>query len=143
MRAVTDATKKRALPGRLAAGVLAALTLGAFYILQDYGPVSAVRRFHTALARKDLAAIQQVVEEPVKDESVQYLFSELAPKLQEGVQPQLARTDRQGDQDDVVVVYNLPEGSALAIVWIVDRRGSLWKINARLTAEALYRSVHS
>lgn len=137
----TPKSTKQRLPGLLAACILAVLTLGAFFILQDYGPDSAVRRFHEALRRGDPAELQQVVDEPISDQTVQYVCAFVKPLLQEGDQIQLARTDRQGDQDDVVVVYRRPNGQTLAIVWIVDRRASIWKINARLTAEALAESL--
>lgn len=132
---------KAKIPGSLTAAILAVVTLGAFAILQDYGPVSAVRRFHEAVAKGDAAALQQVVMEPVKDEDVQYLVQGISNELVNHVQPVLARTDRQGDQDDVVVTYNQPNGQTLAIVWIVDHRNSLWKINADQTATALRQSL--
>ena len=164
MSAKPIAARKK-LPGRLAAAVLAVITLVAFFILQDYGPVSAVRRFHEALRRSNLpavqqalasgdaaafiqrlgsgnaATIQQVSEEPVGDPSVQYMALHLSPLILQGIQPQLAKTEREGERDDVVVVYHLPNGEMLAIVWIVDRKGSIWKINAQETAEALYESL--
>ena len=133
---------KKSIPGLVTASILAVLTLGAFYILQEYGPVSAVRRFHMALARGDKASEQQVIDEPVKDESVQYLEKIVGGLIGQGVQPQLARMDSQGDQDDVAVVYHLPDGGTLAIIWIVERKKSIWKIDAHSTATALYQSLH-
>src|SRR5687767_10393182 len=39
--------------GWTASALLAVLTIAVFFVLQNYGPESAVRRFHDALLRRD------------------------------------------------------------------------------------------
>jgi hypothetical protein len=133
-------TKAR-VPTAVAAAVLATLTLTVFYVLQDYGPQSAVRRFYAAVATDNNAALQQVVDVRYDDPDVFYIKKFVLIFVAKGIQPQLARIDRQGDTVRVAVVYHLPNRETIAIVWIVDKKRHLWTINAALTAKALRDSL--
>ena len=132
---------KAKVPFGVAAVVLAVLTLAVFYVLQDYGPASAIRRFHAALATGDVAALQQVIDSPVKslvdDPQQKFLIGYVKQFVDHGIQPQVARMDRQPGSVRVAVVYTLQNHDRYAIVWIVDKKGPLWKINIKLTAAIL------
>jgi hypothetical protein len=124
----------------VSAGVLACLTILVFSVLHDYGPASAIRKFHAAIAANDLSDLQQVIDVPVTDDSVSYLANKwIRPLMARGIQPQVARQDRQQNAVRVAVVYKLPDGDQLAIIWIVDRDKRLWRINTRETASLLAR----
>ena len=123
---------KAKVPSAVAAVVLAVLTLAVFYVLQDYGPASAIRRFHVALAADNAPGVLQVIDSRLDDPNLAYIVEQIRPYLTQGP-PQVARIDRQQGRVRVAVVY----GNRFAVIWVVDKSGPLWKINTRLTAAVL------
>ena len=129
------------LPSVIAAAVLAVMTLAVFYILQDYGPASAIRRFHAALAKDDKAGELLVVDCPIGDPNLAFIINQIRPFVSRGIQPQVARMDRQPGSVRVAVVYTAQNHERYAIIWIVDKKGSLWKIDTKLTAAVLRNNL--
>jgi hypothetical protein len=122
----------------LPAIVLAAVTFGVFFALQDYGPEGAVRRFHESIRREDSKALQEVLQEPVaSDEAKQLVFSTRA--LLRNGPAGLLGTRRGGRNVQMLVTYRDPFGRAFPIVFFVDKRpGSRqWKISASKTNVAI------
>jgi hypothetical protein len=129
-------TKAR-VPSAVAAGVLAVLTLAVFYVLQDYGPASAIRRFDAALLSNDAAGVQQVIDSPIGDPDLALIVDRLRPYLTQSSSPEVARIDRQQGRVRIAVVYPLQNKDRFAMIWVVDKKGPLWKINTKLTAAVI------
>jgi len=117
--------------------VLSLLTLSVFYVLQDYGPESAIRRFHDAVVRGDGIELQRVTAEDIRSPSVILLARDVKNFLVDGTY-QLSRMERSQNQVQAAVVYRA-KGSAelFPMIWIVEKRGSVWKVNADKTLTIL------
>ena len=121
----------------LSAGILALLTLGVFYVLQDYGPESAIRKFHVAAAAGDAGALQSVTQQPVRTQEVQILAAKVRRLLGEGYRYQVLRMDRSPTQVRAAVVYTVGN-IELPEIWVVEKDGRSWKIDA-FTTEGIQR----
>lgn len=119
-----------------AAGVLAVVVLFVFFILQDYGPESAVRRFHEAAARGDLRTIQELTKRGSSDEATIRLASQLRFILiSQGARYRLMRMDRRPGEVGAEVAYVYPGGQVAGLYWIV-RKGPgerSWRIDVERT----------
>lgn len=125
--------------GWLAAFALAAVTLGVFATLHDYGPESAIRRFHVASVRGDLNELSRVTAQSPNSPSVLKLRQWVGTMHQLGAHYQLLRIDRQTidrDSSDALaaLLYNTPGQENWGMVWIVSKRNSVWKVDADRTA---------
>lgn len=123
--------------GYAAAATLSLLTLGVFYVLQDYGPESAIRRFHDAVLKRDPVELQRVTDEDVRSQSVQQLITQVGAFMRSGSY-QLLRMERSATQVQAAVVYRA-RGSrdVFPMIWVVEKRGGLWKVNADKTMTIL------
>lgn len=124
----------------VAAALLASVTLGAFAVLQDYGPESAIRRFHHAVQVGDVNELERVTGQDLKDPIVGDLASWVSRMNRAGAQYHVLRVERQPTQVYAALEYTLPNGETYPTVWIVQREQrpeATWKVNARLTYRVL------
>ena len=120
--------------GWVSGAVLAGLTLGIFYVLQDYGPESAIRRFHRAISSQpvnvqELAQVtQQEVGQGVVSQLVQTVLA-IDPTAQ---RYQLRRMDRSPRQVRAEVAYLTPPGYVVVLPWVVRKTpgSESWRVDA-------------
>jgi hypothetical protein len=124
----------------LAAAALAVVTLFVFGTLQDYGPESAIRRFHHAIATNNLDELQQVTEQPATSSNVRQIV-QTAAIVAQGVPYRIMKMDRSSNEVRAAVVYTLPYGRQAAVVFVVDKEGRSWKIDADKTVTVLKDSL--
>lgn len=137
------------------AGLLALVTLGVFYVTQNYGPESAVRRFHTVglhansvfnagqpfnyqlLQPYDLLELAEVTSPSVRDPNVARLMDDwVRPVGLYNARYEIARIDYiHPDQATVAVIYNYPMHPPSAMVWIATLKNNTWKVEVDLTAK--------
>lgn len=117
----------------LAAGAISLLTLYVFARLQDYGPESAIRRFHAAIANQDTQELIRVTAEPIGSNNVRLLVFSVGRWEKAGWTYQLLRMERTSDQVRAAVVYLDPMGGTHPMIWIVERSGRSWRVNADKT----------
>lgn len=116
------------------AAILAALTLGVFWILRDFGPESALRRFHQAALNGRVADLQAVTVEPVVSPSVKELVASVQRTFQRGGQPpRVARTERMPRLVRSVLLYQVGGDVFVPAVWVVRREKAGWKVSASET----------
>ena len=120
-----------------AAGVLALAVAFVFYTLRDYGPESAVRRFHRAVQVRYWTDLRRVTVQPLESPSVQHLAAEVARLTQGTHRHRLVRMDRGRDQARAAVVYSYPGGLREVRIWIVELQGRTWKVDADKTLTTL------
>jgi hypothetical protein len=120
-----------------AASVLAVITLGVFFRLQDYGPESAIRRFHNDVLNDDSSDLQRVTVQSIGDQRVRRLVSLVHNLLVDGRRYQLVGMDRTPDQVRAAVIYRIPRREDRAIVWVVERSDGGWRVNADKTITIL------
>ncbi len=120
-----------------AAGVLALAVGFVFATLRDYGPESAVRRFHRAVQVRDWNDLRRVTAQPLESPSVQRLAAEVARLTQGRHQHRLVRMDRSPVQAHAAVVYSYPGGLREVRIWIVDLKDGTWKVDADKTLTTL------
>ena len=123
----------------VAAIVLAIGVLGLFMRLQEYGPESAVRRFHQAISRGALPDLQRVTVEDVRSPLVRGFVRDVAGLMAQGVNrpPRILRTDRTPNQVRAAVAYPLPGGQPFYMVWVVERQGRTWKVSVENTRRVI------
>lgn len=119
--------------GAVAATVLAILTLGMFYVLQDYGPASSIRRFHAALAEKNLGELQAVTIDKIDTPDAVRFLHFLYPAVKDKIPYTVAREDGTSKQVEAAVVYSLPNGQRSAMIWVVVRDRKIWKVDISKT----------
>ncbi len=120
----------------IAAVVLALGTVTVFWVLQDYGPQSAIRRFHLAVAENNSVDMQQVVAQPVTSSDVQELIRGVVFLTSNGPY-QIARMDRQPREVAAAAVYSLPGGQRQVLIWVVVKDHRLWRVDATRTLDLL------
>ncbi|HLO98887.1 MAG TPA: hypothetical protein VK171_09865 [Fimbriimonas sp.] len=143
----------------LPAALLALIVIFTFGSLQNYGPESTVRRFHTSLtniqksqlenrgipanewARLRSSLVEDVGATPGSgtDQYAKLLVERVYDQYRIGATYSLARMDRHPREVRIAVVYAPPGMPQSTIVWVVTKpSGSReWKINARKTFSAM------
>lgn len=120
------------------AAVLAFGVLGLFLRLQEYGPESALRKFHQAIERRSLGDLQRVTREDVRSPEVQSLVARVGYYMAVGGNRfRILRTDRTPNEVRAAVAYPLPGGPSPFVVWIVRRDGRTWKVDADATSRVM------
>ncbi len=129
----------------LPALALAAGTLFIFGRLQDYGPVSVVRRFHESIRAADAPNapaqllrenVQQCLIENISDLEPRRLITAVEQYMLDS-QIGLAGTEREPRSVRVLIAYRKPDGFVLPVVFFVEKPQNKWKINATKTETAL------
>lgn len=123
------------VPGLGAALVLGAATLSVFGVFQNYGPESAVRRFHHAVANRDDEELAQVVSGSTQTTSVRDLRTLVGAILSQGANYRIVKSERSPEQVEMLALY---EGRK-TIVWVVVKARDRWRIDPYLTIQALRR----
>ncbi len=140
----------------LPAAILSGLVIFTYSTLQNYGPESAIRKFHAALHNVYTA---QMNGKPIPDQDWDMLRSSLetdiGPKnqivdgqdldvskmvltqFQAGSTYSLARMDRHPREVRIAVLYSNPHQPTVCIVWVVDKVGRQWKVSAQKTLSAM------
>ena len=131
-----SAMRFRRDPSLVAAVVLAAVTLSVFGVFQNYGPESAVRRFHHAVAIKDDAEIGQVSTQPADSSAVMDLKRFVTRALANGGSGYRILTSERTDTQ--VVMLARYEGLP-PIVWVVVKTRDRWRVDPYLTLQGLQR----
>lgn len=124
-----------------AAAVLALITLGVFSVLQDYGPESAIRRFHAAVMQEDAIELQTVTEQNVRTPAVRELAGQVHSFLTQG-NYQLLRMERSPLQVRAAVVYTSRlTHEQFPMIWVVEQRNHVWRVDANKTLTILHDSL--
>jgi hypothetical protein len=119
-----------------AAACLAAITVFVFYTLRDYGPRSALRRFHDDVRSQNAADLQQVTAEPINTQEVQRLAAVVYQIDQHRGSSRVAAVDRDPGEVELLVLYSFGRGTA-RLVWIVDHQSNgTWAVDATKTLRA-------
>lgn len=122
-------------PGFAAAAVLATVTLSVFGVFQNYGPESAVRRFHHAVAHDDRGEMAQLVTQGIDSSAVTQLVTIVKRALAGGTGYRILTSDRSDKQVVMLAKYE----STPPIVWVVVKQPGGWRIDPYLTLQALRR----
>ncbi len=123
------------IPGIGAAAALAVSTLAVFGTFQNYGPESAVRRFHHAVANDDHKELEQVVSGSPDTSAARELEARLKAILANSVKYGIVKSERSPTQVEMLAVYD----NKKTIVWVVVKARDRWRIDAYLTLQALQR----
>ncbi|AIE86149.1 hypothetical protein [Fimbriimonas ginsengisoli] len=135
------AAGSRRLWAYLAAAGLCLLTLAVLYPLQDYGPESAIRRFHVAISHDDGVELQRVTAQPIQSENVQWLARQVQGLMKAGARYQLLRMQRWPTQVRAAIVYTSPSDERFPMIWVVEKRGRIWRVDADKTVTIMRDSL--
>jgi hypothetical protein len=126
----------------LPAVVLAAFTLGVFYVLQNYGPESAVRRFHSAVAADDANALAAVTAQDVRSPEVRALILQVQRIPAEFRHVQFSSGWRGHRQVVIVAEYGSARGYKVYLPWLVRKINTRnWRVDALGTIGLMRRQV--
>lgn len=120
----------------LAALVVAAITLVVFFVLRDYGPESAIRRFHEAAVSQDWPTLQQVTVEPIDDVGVKRLAFGVIELERNGANYIISHMEREPNRVVADVHYTLSDGEQGTTVWVVVKTHRIWKVSSNETFQA-------
>lgn len=120
---------------------LAALTLTVFWVLRDYGPESAIRRFHDAVLNRDTNALAQVTDNDLNDISTQRLIKNVVLLGEGGATYRILGMQRETRRVAAEVQYNLPDGKSGRTIWIVVKRNRVWKVEASETGQYFRKTL--
>ena len=136
-------TGHRRLLAIVSAAVLASLTVGVFYQLQDYGPESAIRRFNELSINDNDEGLKTVIADNAQLHSIFFLKQKLKEWYQDGATMQLAQMERSENEVRAAVLFTIPAepdyplGTQWAMIWVVVRRGKSWLVDVNKTATIL------
>ncbi len=125
----------------LAAAILAAITLVTFAVFQDYGPQSAIRRFHRAVLRKDGAEANQLLAGGLNSPEGQALVNFVDEIARSSNSYEIVGMRRDRGAVVASVEYHMPNGMAASRVWYVRKQGGEWKIDAFNTLTGIPRQL--
>ena len=114
----------------VAAGLLALLTLTTFYLLRNYGPAWAIKRFHQAVAADDPLEIARVSVQRPDDKKLVQLEA-----LVKGSQSFDIESVTQGPGEAVFTIRYYLRGAKVDVNWVVDQTKAGWLIDANKTLE--------
>ncbi len=154
--------EKQGVWSYVSAVALAGLVFFVFWALQNYGPESAVRRFHRVVARigtylppeqpydprliraEDLYELSQLTNGAHNTDDLALLIDVIARRgVYLKARTSLARTDYKTARHALVVqVSRYPNNREEVAVFVVDKVRDSWTINARSTA-LLLRNLNS
>jgi hypothetical protein len=139
---------------------LTVLTLFVFWAFQNYGPESALRRFHSVLARVntyvpptvpfsgealepiDRYELASLSSDPLNSPSERWLIDGLVraalySQAKVSIQRLVFRSSREAV---AVVLYEFPKGTKGAAVFVLTKANRAWVVNASQTRE-LFRDM--
>lgn len=125
------------------AAILAVGTVATFDRLLDYGPASALRRFHVAIVADNPIELERVTKEPLSDPSLHQLERIVVRNYQAGAKFEVARMDLSQSQVRAAVLYRVGNQMPVPMVFVLDREGTSWKVNATrtlATQQEIFRS---
>lgn len=136
------ASRSTRLASILAAVLLSSLTLGVFYVLQYYGPESALRKFHRAAVNRDVDELLSVIADDSYRENVQFLGSMVENYARIGARYQVYKVDRGNRRVVAEVGYVLPNRQLTPpILWIVEKKRGGWKVDVNETVDIMQRKM--
>jgi hypothetical protein len=119
----------------IAAGLLASITIRVFFELQDYGPESAIRRFLESVRTNNPTELLGVVTDPpIQGVNERRMVGALGVWDRNRVTSQVGRLERTGNEVRAAVIFSFPNGTIWSSVWVVERRGRMWLVDANKTA---------
>lgn len=125
---------KAATSSLIAAVVLAILTGGVFWVLQDYGPESALRKFHRAAINREWRELEGVVIPGSYRQNVELLASMVDTYARLGARYRLNSVKRGNGKVQALVEYVFPNGRRSdTVFWIVDKAKDGWRVNVNET----------
>lgn len=130
--------------GLLASILLAALTISVFYVLQDYGPESAIRKYNEAVFNNDIGSADLYATQPYgRSEAAHLVFEAVRRSLAVGGRLRLLHMDRSpnGDAALAVVAYVYPNGAVTQFDFEVVKQDHIWKVDPIQSLDAMRRAV--
>ncbi|RYG37655.1 hypothetical protein EON81_06085 [bacterium] len=117
----------------IAAFALAATTLGVFGVLYDYGPGSAIRQFHQALATDNEAELRRLIVPPRNPILARQMLQELDEFVRNG-DIRIEATQRFDREVRTIVSYRGNDGLRFPVVFVVVKPDRQWQIDLEKTA---------
>lgn len=115
---------------------VALLTFGVFFVLQDYGPESALRKFHRAAVNGNLAEVMDVVAQDAARENVEGLAAMVYNYARAGARYQLLHVKRENKRVVAEVAYVLPNRPiAYPVLWVVEKKPGGWRVDVDETVK--------
>jgi hypothetical protein len=120
------------------AAILSVVTLLVFFVLQDYGPESSLRKFHEAIVQKDPRKLAQVMTGQLSDPpNVEYVDLVGSLLVGQNARYRLLRTDHRDGKVGAEVQYLLPSGKTTTIYWVLSKVGPDWRVDPALTQKIM------
>ncbi|HZH97643.1 MAG TPA: hypothetical protein VEX38_01615 [Fimbriimonadaceae bacterium] len=133
-------SREKSYTSLAASAVLAILTLLVFFVLQHYGPESAVRRFHQAVLNDSARELALVTVQTPGDPDVQFLSQMVRDSVRTGANIRLGRVERERNRAVAEVGYVYPRGVRV-IYWVVERKPAGWMVNGKATTDLFRRMM--
>lgn len=105
------------------------MVLAVFWVLRDYGPESAIRKFHQRLLDRDSAQLQTLLEQPISNPESQIFLADINNLISLQARPQVQGMVRRPRLVVADVLYLLPDGRQAIRKFTVERVGRTWQIN--------------
>lgn len=103
------------------AAAFALMVLSIFFVLQDYGPESTIRKFHQQIADRQFTNAGAYLDQPVQTPSSQNLIADVSQLLALGARPVVQGMIRRQRLVQVQVVYFIPSGQRVDRLFTVER----------------------
>jgi hypothetical protein len=122
----------------MAAATLAVVTLFTFFVFRDFGPQSAIRRFHADVARQDWKDFEAVSLQSFNDRSSVEMRGIVMDMVRQNASYEIVSVKRSRGDDLAVVEYRLPNGAMpFPLIWHVKLSQGEWKIDCEATLSGL------
>lgn len=115
---------------------LGILTFSVFFVLQDYGPESALRKFHRAAVNRNLSEVLEVVAQDADRGYVEGLAGMVFDYARAGARYQLLHVKRENKRVVAEVAYVIPNRPvSYPVLWVVEKARDGWKVDVNETVK--------
>jgi hypothetical protein len=122
----------------IAAAALLLLTGTVFWLLRDYGPESALRKFHRAAVNRNVRELLHTVPDDAERSNVEFLAMMVENYARFGARYQLLHVKREDRLVMAEVAYVLPNRPmAPSVLWIVAKYRDGWRVDVDRTMRML------
>lgn len=125
----------------LSAAALGLITVATFYVFQNFGPQSVIRRFHIDVARSDRTDLSKVTVEPLRGDArapTDLMVSQVAVFIRANASYEIVSLKRSRGSVQAAVAYELPDGREATIIWVVRQFPTDWRVDCRATLQGMF-----
>ncbi|MFQ3587077.1 MAG: hypothetical protein SNJ74_02275 [Fimbriimonadaceae bacterium] len=126
----------------LPAAILAVLTLGVFWSLREYGPETALRKFHRGAVQREIEEVYRVTVPNPNPNTVGFLATRIHQFAQQGARYQVRYVQRRAGFVVAEVEYVFDRrGIRVPMLYVVRKVDGQWRVDTDASIALMARGL--